>query len=417
MKFVSTMALGLALALSATTVIGVQPATAAKEKKAKAPSFNLSKGVREAAAAAQTALAANDTATAGAQLAAAKAAASTPDDNYVIGSIAYDLGRKTSNQAQQMEGVEAMLNSGKVDASQQPSFYLALGQMAYQAKQFPKAETALDKAISLGASDPNAFALLVETKNQNGKSAEAVEALEAAIAKQKAAGQPVPTEWYGRGLSIALSAKGKDPATQAKLAAASGRIAEGWISAFPTKTNWRDALIIYRDVNRIDPDQELDLMRLMRTAGALKGERDYIDYVQSTYLKFPGEAKAVLEEGSAAGFVNLSAPGNAKEIYTIVKGKIAADKASLSKSASTGKNALATGDAYLGYGDWASAADLYRTALSKGGVDANVVNTRLGMALARAGQKDAAKQAFAQVTGSRAGLARYWLIYLDKSST
>lgn len=414
MKFVSTMALGLALVCGAAVSLGA-PAMA-KEKEPKPPTFNLSKPVREAVAAAQKALAANDTATAAAQLATAKAAAATPDDNYVIGSIAYDLGRKANNMAQQLEGIDAMLASGKVDAAQQPKFYLAQGQMAYQAKQYAKAETALDQAVRLGASDPNVVALLVEAKNQNGKPAEALEALEAGIAKQSAAGQAVPNEWYGRGLGIGMGAKQKDPATQAKLAASTGRIAQSWIAAYPTKSNWRDALIIYRDVNKIDPDQELDLMRLMRTAGALKGERDYMDYVAATYLKFPGEAKAVLEEGSAAGFLNLGA-GNPKELYTLVKGKIAADKASLSKAATTGKSALSNGDAYLGYGDWTTAADLYRTALSKGGVDANVVNTRLGMALARAGQKDAAKQAFSQVTGPRAGLAKYWTIYLDKSST
>ena len=415
MKFVSTMALGLALALGATTVAGVQPAMA-KEKQAKPPTLNISAKVREPLAAAQKALAANDTATAATQLAAAKAAAATPDDNYVIGSITYDLGRKTNNMALEAEGIDAMLASGKVDEAQKPNFYLAQGQMAYQAKQFAKAEAALDQAVALGVSDPNAFALLVETKNQTGKTAEALAALESAIAKQKAAGQAIPSEWYGRGLSIGLASKGKDPATQAKIAAATGRIAESWITAYPTKTNWRDTLIIYRDVNRIDSDQELDLWRLMRTAGALNGERDYMDYVQATYLKVPAEAKAVLEEGQAAGFLNLNAAGNPKEIYAIVKGKIAADKASLSKTASTGKVALSTGDAYLGYNDWASAADLYRQAIAKGGVDANVANLRLGMALARSGQKGAAKQAFSLVTGPRAGLAKYWMIYLDKSA-
>jgi hypothetical protein len=415
MKFVSTMALGLALALGATATIGTQPAVAAMEKKAKPASFNLSKGVREAVAAAQTALAANDTATAGAKLAEAKAAASTPDDNYVIGSLNYDLGRKTNNNAQQLEGIDAMLASGKVDAAQQPNFYLAQGQLAYQAKQMAKAEQAIGQAVQLGVADPNAYALLVEAKNANGKPAEAVETLEGAVAKQKAAGQAVPSEWYGRGLSIALKAKPKDAPTQAKLAAATSRLAQSWIEAYPTKTNWRDTLIIYRDLNKIEPDQELDLMRLMRTAGALNGERDYMDYVQATYLKFPAEAKAVLEEGSTAGFVNLKA-GTGKELYDLVKGKIAADKASLSKSAATGRAALGAGDAYLGYGEWANAIEMYRMALSKGGVDANVVNTRLGMALARSGQKDAAKQAFSQVTGPRAGLAKYWTIYLDKSA-
>jgi tetratricopeptide (TPR) repeat protein len=415
MKSVSTIALGLALALGATSVVATQPAMA-KEKKEKAPAINVSAKVRTPLAAAQAALAANDTATAAAKLAEAKAAASTPDDNYVIGSITYDLGGKTKNMTQQMEGLETMLASGKVDAAQQPTFYLAQGQMAYQLKQFAKAETALDKAVSLGVSDPNVLPLLIETKAQNGKPAEAVEALAAGIAKQKAAGQAVPSEWYGRGLSIAYSSKAKDPATQAKLAAAATQVSQSWLEAYPAKTNWRDALSIYRDMNHIDADQELDLNRLLRTAGALKGERDYMDYVQATYLKFPGEAKAVLEEGAQAGYINLTAPGNAKEIYGIVKGKIAADKASLTKNAATGKSALANGDAYLGYGEWATAADLYRQALAKGGVDANVVNTRLGMALARAGQKDAAKQAFSQVTGPRAGLAKYWMIYLDKSA-
>lgn len=414
MKFVSTMALGFALALGATSMVGTSAAIA-KEKAAKPGNFKLSEPVRNAVAAAQKALAANDAATAGTQIATAKAAATTPDEKYVVGSISYDLGRKTNNNAMQLEGIDAMLASGKVDAAQQPNFYLAQGQLAYQAKQYAKADAALSQAVQLGVSDANAYALLIETKAQAGKPVEAVEALQAVVAKQKAAGQAVPAEWYGRGLSIALSAKAKDPATQAKLATAATQLSQSWIEAYPTKTNWRDTLVIYRDLNRIDADQELDLNRLMRTAGALKGERDYMDYVQATYLKFPAEAKAVLEEGQAAGFVNLNA-GNAKEIYAIVKGKIAADKASLTKTASTGKSALSTGDAWLGYNDWATAADLYRQAIAKGGVDTNVANLRLGMALARAGQKDAARQAFQQVTGSRAGLAKYWLIYLDKSS-
>jgi tetratricopeptide (TPR) repeat protein len=415
MKLVSTMALGLALALGTNAVIGVAPAMAAKEKKAKPASFNLTKSVREAVAAAQTALTAKDTATAAAKLAEAKAAIANDDDKYVVGSISYDLGRQTNNQALQGEGIEAMLASGKVDPAQQPNFYLAHGQLSYQAKQFAKSEAALEQAVKLGVADPNAYALLIEAKNQNGKPVEAVEALEAVVAKQKASGAVVPSEWYGRGISIALSAKPKDPATQAKLAAVAGRLTQSWIEAYPTKTNWRDTLIIYRDMNKIDADQELDLMRLMRTAGALNGERDYMDYVQAIYLKYPGEAKAVFEEGSAAGMINLNA-GTAKELYTLVKGKIAADKASLGKTAATGRTALANGDAFLGYGDWASAIELYRSALAKGGVDANVVNTRLGMALARSGQKDAAKQVFSQVTGPRAGLAKYWMIFLDKSA-
>ncbi len=55
MKFVSTIALGLALA-TGSAVIGTAPAMAQKQKAAKAPKFDLSKPVREAVGAAQAAL-------------------------------------------------------------------------------------------------------------------------------------------------------------------------------------------------------------------------------------------------------------------------------------------------------------------------------------------------------------------------
>src|SRR3546814_579289 len=147
------------------------------------------------------------------------------------------------------------------------------------------------------------------------------------------------------------------------------------------------------------------LMRLMRAAGAMKGESDYYEYANSAYMKgLPGEAKAVIDEGVAAKVLN---PGKQTfaELSKLSGAKIAADKASLpklavqAKSAANGKLALATADAYLGYKDYAQAAALYQLALTKGGIDVNTVNTRLGIAQARSGQKDQAKATFAKVTG------------------
>src|SRR3546814_19582267 len=72
------------------------------------------------------------------------------------------------------------------------------------------------------------------------------------------------------------------------------------------------------------------------------------------------------------------------EVYSLASGKIASDKASLAAGerdaakAANGKIAASIGDAYLGYGDYAKAATLYRLGLQKGSVDANEVNTRLG---------------------------------------
>jgi len=52
-------------------------------------------------------------------------------------------------------------------------------------------------------------------------------------------------------------------------------------------------------------------------------------------------------------------------------------------------------------------------ALQKGGVDADEVNTHLGIALAKSGDKAGAKAAFDAVKGApRAGIAGLWNAYL-----
>jgi hypothetical protein len=83
-------------------------------------------------------------------------------------------------------------------------------------------------------------------------------------------------------------------------------------------------------------------------------------------------------------------------------------------AAPAGRPALNAADAYFGYGEYDKAIPLYRAALQKGSVDPNVVNTRLGMALAMAGQKAEAEAAFKAVTGPRQDLAGFWLVWLGQ---
>ncbi len=57
-------------------------------------------------------------------------------------------------------------------------------------------------------------------------------------------------------------------------------------------------------------------------------------------------------------------------------------------------------------------ADLFRAALDKQGVDKDVANLRLGMALARAGDKAGATAALNAVGGTQAEIAKLWLTYV-----
>ena len=52
--------------------------------------------------------------------------------------------------------------------------------------------------------------------------------------------------------------------------------------------------------------------------------------------------------------------------------------------------------------------------MTKPGVDAEVINLHLGMALAKSGDKAGAAAAFNAVTGPRADIAKFWLTYLNQ---
>ena len=74
---------------------------------------------------------------------------------------------------------------------------------------------------------------------------------------------------------------------------------------------------------------------------------------------------------------------------------------------------MEAGDTLYGLGAFAEAAPLFKAAVAKGGVDANLANLRLGMALARAGDKAGAAAALNAVAGPQANVAKYWLIWVN----
>jgi TolA-binding protein len=77
-------------------------------------------------------------------------------------------------------------------------------------------------------------------------------------------------------------------------------------------------------------------------------------------------------------------------------------------------NLLRIGDRYYGMGNYSKAADIYRQVLTKPGVDKDLANLHLGMALARAGDKAGATAAFNAVNGPRADIAKFWLVYVQQ---
>ena len=356
----------------------------------------------------QTAVNAKDTVNIPAKLAAAQAKAKSNDDRYVIAKLQLKAAADANDTNAMVQGAEAVLASGYADRTEQFTLNLALGKIHYNAKAYDKAIAALGRAQALDPNNLEVIETMAYARSSMGQPAEGVALLKKAIAARVAAGQKPEETWYKRALRMSYDAK--LPGTPA--------IALEWVAAYPSPTNWRDAIILYQTASGLDNAALIDTMRLARAAGALQGENDYYRYTNMLVTKgFPGEAKAVLEEGFAANKVNKSG-ASIGPVYSLATTRSQGDRASLAaaataaKAAPDAKKAMVTAEAYYGYGDYAQAADLYRAALTKSGVDKDLANLRLGMALTQAGDKAGATTALNAAGGAQAQVAKLWLTYL-----
>jgi hypothetical protein len=411
MKLVSSLALGAALALGTVP----SDALAQKEKPAAAPKMTLSKEFRAAASPAQAAIKAN-AAGADAQVATAEAAATTPDDKFVAAQLRLQVGGALKNQAMQQKAVLAMLGSGSaLGNAELPRLNFYAGQFAYSANDFPTAIRYLTEADRLGYKGTNqdSLLLLAESNFKSNNVPLGLSFVDRAVAASTAAGTKAPEAWFARASSVAY---------KAKLFSESAKWTRLQVKAYPSVDNWRSALVVYRDGAQRDGNLNLDIFRLMRLTKSLAGERDYYEFASlATERGLPGEAKSIIDEGMA----NSAIPSSSRalnELRGMASAKIAGDQASLATAerqaaaSATGRVASATGDAYLGYGQDAKAIALYKTAMTKGGVDADAVNTRMGIALLRSGDKVGARAAFSAVKGARADIAAFWLLWLDQQA-
>ncbi|RVT41087.1 hypothetical protein [Sphingobium algorifonticola] len=425
-KLAAALMLGTAaLAMTAT------PAFAQRDKKEKAPAApkrDLSKPFIAAAQPVDKANQAKDFAAMVAALPAAEAAATTPDDKFTAGNFRLGAGIGLNDQKMQRDGLKAMLASGAAAQEDLPKFNYFAGKLAYDAKDYDDALIYLQKAAELGFEGSSSYLLVAEAHFQKaiamsgggGQLSPAAKPiaqqglapLKKAIELEKAAGRAVPPAWLNRGFSIAYTSGSAEAPQWAVMQ----------VETDPTGNNWRQLLRTFQDRNRsMSAGENLDVMRLMYQTGALQSEYDYAEYADTaSKLALFGEVKSVIDQGRSNGKL---APGKLNDFYTQATSKIASDKASLpsaaaeSAKAANGRTAAFTAGAYQGYGDYAKAAELYRVALQKGSVDANEVNTRLGIALAMAGDTAGAKTAFEAVSaGPRKEIASFWLLWLSKKA-
>ncbi|MGI9361114.1 MAG: hypothetical protein ACR2O7_06025 [Parasphingorhabdus sp.] len=415
MRFLSHFSMAIALAAAGTLAVSVAPQDAHAQKKAKAPKLDISNEIKPKIAEIQKAMGSDTPASAKPLVEALLAEPLTGDDQYIAGQLAIQLGSSLKDTALQEKGINASLASGKTPAEQMPAFLFYSGNFAYGAGRYEEAAQKLQQAFDAGYTENGVGALIAEANFKLNKFPEGLAALERAIEHQESTGAKAEENWYRRGAGVAM---------QHNANGAAAKWTYKLVEAYPTGENWRAALSVYRDSAnpKLSNQENLELMRLMRKADAMESERDYFEYADAADpRRLPGEVVSLLEEGLAKGDVPSSST-YVTEALAAARSAVPADKASLpaserdAKSAANGKIALATADALLSYGENSKAADLYQTAITKGGVDTPRAQMGLGIANANLSNWDAAKQAFASVTGSRKNIADFWTLWINQKA-
>src|SRR5215204_750108 len=202
----------------------------------------ISSGARKEIIALQTAVNAKDAATIPAAIAAAKAKAKSKDDLYAVGQLQLKAAVDANDNAAIVNGLNAVLGSGFLEPADTLPLYLNLGKLQYNAKAYDQAAAAFEQMLKIDPANADATVMLAETRNGQGRTAEAVTMIQKAIAAKTAAGQKAEENWYKRAVALAFNAKLPN----------APELGRQWVTAYPSPKNWRDTIRIYQTSSRLD---------------------------------------------------------------------------------------------------------------------------------------------------------------------
>ena len=426
MKLVSKFALALSLvAISAAPAAFAQSnEKPKKEKKGKdaaaAPKKNYSKPFIAAYVPVADLLnKTKDAAAAKAEFPKVVAAIGNDDDRYEAGILAINIGAGLKDLAFQEQGIDLLIASASTPADLKKEYTFRKGAIAYDSKRFADAEKNMLDAYNLGHRANNIEYLISNAMSQQNKEAEAIVWIGKAIDASKAAG-PVNKTYVVR--AAVLSAKAKNYAGAANFY-------KDLIIAENNPDYWHDALAFFDRSRDFNPEETLDIMRLMRVTDGIRFQQEYAAYLDSlSYIgvRYPAEAVALLDEGFAKGLISRNNV-TFSERYNEAKSRLAEDTRTLAgtiapaKASPKGMLASLTGDSFFSHKDYKTAKELYESALSKapvldkdGGDQTDRTRFRLAMSKTMLGDYAGAKADFDMVTGAnRKAIAEYWVAFIN----
>jgi tetratricopeptide (TPR) repeat protein len=224
----------------------------------------------------------------------ARSIANSADARYILALYQFEIGRQRRDDALSAPALDVLIASRLTPHERLASYLGVRGGIAFHAGDYATASALWTRLRALQPNDPEALNNLAQVRAALNDSQGAIDLLRSAIAARRAG--PAQEIWYRQWLAIANAARLVDQGVAA---------AHALVAAYPTPTNWRDSLVAYRQLAAPQGGAEIDLLRLMRTVGALARPAEYQRLAQLLlHAGFAAEARAVLDEGISRGVVN-----------------------------------------------------------------------------------------------------------------
>ncbi|PHV07570.1 hypothetical protein CSQ96_10300 [Janthinobacterium sp. BJB412] len=344
----------------------------------------------------------------------------TPYEDFVLNRMRVALGSSTNNNAMAMPALEAVINSGKLPSVDQVQFIQALGNMYYNAKDYPKAIVWFSRYQTESGDTKTVRPYILRAMFFNNDFANVKTEVEKDLAAAKAAGTRPAIELLQ--LQANVGAKTKDTALY--LVAI-----EGLVTYYPTEAYWTDLLSRTQGKASYASQRfQLDMLRLQKTVLSKMAAEDYTDLAElALQAGFFVEAKKAVDAGFEAGELgtgpnaakhkklrDTANKGAADDAKTIASGEAAAAKSK------DGVGLVNLGYAYVTMDQFDKGLELMEKGIAKGVLkNPEDAKLRLAYAYAMAGKKAEAVKALSAVQGAdgRNDLARYWLIWLNRAET
>jgi len=417
-KPMSSMAMAIALATGAVAISGLafaDPAYA-QRKKDKKPKTEYSKEFIAVYTPLNDAFNAEnpDYAALRPQLATLAPTLNSSDEKHAGGGLIYNFGAQTQDQALQLQGMELMIESGKLGFDQVGRFNFIAYQLSNALGDYPKARNYLQMAINLNFTTASVSAAdlqiaMAENYFSQDQYREGLAFLSQAIESRRMARQDIEESWYRRGLTIAYNQNIVPDVYD---------FVVGWVGDYGDTANWRDAINLARNLNEYEGAEMLDLMRLGSRVGSLINKQDYILYIEAADARrLPQEVKNLIEEGYANGIVSRDDIFVSDSLETanmridIDRAELPTLEADADAPNATVRTVIAAADTFLSYGDYAKAERFYVKGLAMEGVERAKALTRLGIAQAEQGKAAEAQATLGQVDGPRLPIAMLWATY------